>query len=89
MLVTQRDQGTMLIVSADGRKVEGRLAGIPDVVGRAHGGLLDVALDPDFATDPWVYWSYAEAGEAVPARLPEWNGNLLFGALAERALWRG
>jgi glucose/arabinose dehydrogenase len=24
--------------------------------------LLDVALDPDFITDPWIYWTYTEPG---------------------------
>jgi glucose/arabinose dehydrogenase len=37
------------------------LAGVPEVVVRNQGGLLDVAVDPDFATNRWVYLSYAEA----------------------------
>lgn len=59
-LVTQRG-GAMVIVSTDG-SVSPPLSGVPPVVARGQGGLLDVALDPDFAVDPWVYWSFSEAG---------------------------
>ncbi len=63
MLVTQKG-GTMVILSADGARVEATVSGIPAVVDSGQGGLLDVVLDPDFdaQTNPWVYWSYAEAG---------------------------
>jgi len=61
ILVTQR-VGSMLILSADGATVETTVSGLPAVLAEGQGGLLDVALDPDFATDPWVYWTYAEAG---------------------------
>jgi glucose/arabinose dehydrogenase len=61
MLVTERP-GRLRIVSADGR-VSAPVAGVPAVYGKGQGGLLDVALDPDFATDPWVYLSFSEPGE--------------------------
>src|SRR5690606_25672444 len=38
------------------------LRGVPAVVAQRQGGLLDVALDPDFAQNRLVYLSYAEAG---------------------------
>jgi glucose/arabinose dehydrogenase len=52
----------MVIVAADGSTVSAPLAGLPAVVAAGQGGLLDVAVDPQFASDPWVYWTYAEAG---------------------------
>lgn len=61
ILVTQKS-GSMVIVSADGSTVSGPLSGVPAVVSAGQGGLLDVVIDPDFETDPWVYWSYSEAG---------------------------
>ena len=61
MLVTER-QGHMRIVSADGATLSAPLAGVPAVHAVGQGGLLDVAIDPDFAVTPWVYWSYAEDG---------------------------
>ena len=58
LLVTERP-GRMRIVSATGTVGE-PLAGIPEVVARGQGGLLDVALSPAFATDRTIYWSYSE-----------------------------
>ncbi len=62
LLVTLKG-GSLLRVSADGKEVSRPLAGVPEVNARGQGGLLDVAIDPDFATTPWVYLSYAENGE--------------------------
>ena len=61
ILVTQK-AGELVIVSADGKAVSAPVGGVPTVNSAGQGGLLDVAIDPDFATEPWVYISYAEAG---------------------------
>ncbi|GGE16922.1 hypothetical protein GCM10011390_40020 [Aureimonas endophytica] len=61
MLVTEK-AGTMRIVGQDG-KVGGPIAGVPKVDAGGQGGLLDVALDPDFATNRLIYFTYAERGE--------------------------
>lgn len=60
-LVTERP-GRLRVVEADGR-VGPPVAGVPAVVASGQGGLLDVALDPDFARDRALYLCYAEAGE--------------------------
>lgn len=60
LLVTERP-GRMRIVGADGRAGP-PLPGLPPVVAEGQGGLLDVALDPKFATNRLVYWSYSEPG---------------------------
>lgn len=65
-LVTERG-GSLRRVSADGRTVSAPLAGVPTVHAQGQGGLLDVALDPDFAADPWVYLSYSEPGSGAEA----------------------
>ena len=62
MLVTERP-GRLRIVSAQGA-VGPAVQGVPAVDARGQGGLLDVALDPGFADNGWVYLSYAEAGGA-------------------------
>ncbi|WP_448662413.1 PQQ-dependent sugar dehydrogenase [Sphingomonas sp. CJ20] len=59
-LVTEKG-GTLRIVTQAGAKSE-PLGGVPAVVAAGQGGLLDVALHPDFATNRLVYLSYAEAG---------------------------
>ena len=39
------------------------LNGVPKVVAAGQGGLLDVALDPDFTSNSLVYLTYSEPGE--------------------------
>jgi glucose/arabinose dehydrogenase len=60
-LVTERP-GALRIVGADG-KVSGPVSGLPQVFTGGQGGLLDVALDPAFATNRTIYFSYAEPRE--------------------------
>ena len=61
MLVTEKP-GRLRIVTKDGAISE-PLKGVPKVIAKGQGGLLDVALDPDFATNGLVYLSYSEPGE--------------------------
>jgi glucose/arabinose dehydrogenase len=61
ILVTERP-GRLRIVAADGA-LSAPLSGVPAVQARGQGGLLDVAVDPDFATTQLVYLTYAEPGE--------------------------
>jgi glucose/arabinose dehydrogenase len=60
-LVTERP-GRLRIVGMDG-KLSAPLSGVPAVDAVNQGGLLDVALDPDFATTRLVYLSYSEPRE--------------------------
>jgi aldose sugar dehydrogenase len=64
-LVTER-VGQLRIVSRDGG-ISAPLAGVPAVVAAGQGGMLDVALSPDFAESGLVYLSYAEPGEGGSA----------------------
>jgi glucose/arabinose dehydrogenase len=61
MLVTER-AGDLYVVSPKGEPSE-PVEGVPEVDDRGQGGLLDVALDPDFASNRLVYMTYAEAGD--------------------------
>ncbi|MDH4025309.1 MAG: PQQ-dependent sugar dehydrogenase [Desulfuromonadales bacterium] len=61
ILVTEK-RGRMVILSAEGTTVQEALTGLPAVADASQGGLLDVTLDPDFTTDPWIFWTYAEPG---------------------------
>lgn len=58
VLMTERD-GRMRIVNADG-KIGAPIEGLPNVVKRGQGGLLDVRLAPDFATSGTIYFTLAE-----------------------------
>jgi len=68
MLVTEKD-GSMLILSPDGIVMQEIVNELPLVAASGQGGLLDVALDPDFTIDPWVYWTYAEPGTGAEVGL--------------------
>ena len=81
--------------TADGKLSE-PLTGVPQVFASGQGGLLDVALDPDFAKDQLIYLSFAEPGEgrrrhggrARPsrrARAREHAGDLAAAAQGRRA----
>jgi aldose sugar dehydrogenase len=60
ILVTER--GGQLRVIRSGALVPGSVAGVPTVSARGQGGLLDVAIHPDFARNRLVYLSYAKPG---------------------------
>lgn len=57
-LITEKS-GFMNIVSADG-KTTAKVEGFPAVDSRGQGGLLDVALDPDFKINRMIYWTFSE-----------------------------
>ncbi|MCB0892088.1 MAG: PQQ-dependent sugar dehydrogenase, partial [Propionibacteriaceae bacterium] len=59
-LITERG-GTLLLHRADGSSVE--VGGVPTVVHEGQGGLGDVVVSPNFASDALVYLSWAAAGE--------------------------
>lgn len=61
LLVTERDAGSLRILGTDGR-LSAPLPGTPEVFARGQGGLLDVALDPNFRDNRLVYLSFAEPG---------------------------
>lgn len=61
MLVTERP-GRLRLVSESG-EISEPLSGVPEVFARSQGGLLDVAVAPDFESSQLVYLSYAEPGE--------------------------
>jgi glucose/arabinose dehydrogenase len=58
MLVTERP-GRLRMADADGHLSE-PIQGVPRVAARGQGGLLDVALDPNFAQNRLIYLSFAE-----------------------------
>lgn len=60
MLVTERP-GRLRFIAADGEVSQG-ISGVPKVDAQGQGGLLDVAIDPDFPANRLVYLSFAEAG---------------------------
>ncbi|MCU0949988.1 MAG: PQQ-dependent sugar dehydrogenase [Burkholderiaceae bacterium] len=63
MLVTERP-GRLRVIDKDGKLDPTAVAGLPRVDAQGQGGLLDVSLHPQFASNGWIYWSYAQRDEA-------------------------
>lgn len=61
MLITER-AGGIRTLSADGELSE-RLANVPDVAANNQGGMLDIAVDPDFASNNTIYFCFSQPGE--------------------------
>jgi glucose/arabinose dehydrogenase len=76
MLVTERP-GRLRVITQAG-DVGPAIAGAPGVQATGQGGLLDVALDPHFASNSRVYLSFTEAGEGA-AGLAVARGTLIVG----------
>ncbi len=80
MLVTERS-GHLRRVTPDGA-VSAPIAGVPEVYATGQGGLLDVALAPDFADSRRIYLSYAEPGDGGIAGTAVARATLDDGALS-------
>ena len=81
MLVTERPG--RLRVLADG-KLSAPVAGLPAVDARNQGGLLDVALDPNFASNNLIYWSFSEPRDAGANNTAVARGRFVDDATAPR-----
>lgn len=59
LLITEKHIGQLRILGTDG-KLSNPIQGLPAVMGADQGGLLGLAVDPKFAENGLIYWSYAE-----------------------------
>lgn len=82
MLVSERP-GRLRIVTPGGELGE-PIRGVPPVWVRQDGGLLDVALDPDFARSGWVYLGYSEAGQGESSMTAIVRGRIKDGAWVDQ-----
>ncbi|MAF17155.1 MAG: dehydrogenase [Marinomonas sp.] len=69
--MAQLDQHTLLVTILDGQLLRlnlnsgdvDEIQGLPDIARIGQGGLLDVALAPDYRESGWVYFTYAHPTE--------------------------
>ena len=91
-LITERIAGQFRIADAAGKVSAPIKQGVPAVHGVGQGGLLDVALDPNFATNQLIYWSYSEPGEDNRNNTAVAKGKLVDGATPRidniKVIWR-
>jgi aldose sugar dehydrogenase len=76
MLVTERP-GRLRIVGRDGT-LSPPVAGVPPVSAVGQGGLLDVALDPAFASNQTIYFTFAEPRRAGNSHTSVARARLVF-----------
>lgn len=65
LLVTERE-GELRVMSSTS-ELSDPIEGVPEVSNKGQGGLLDVALDPAFDSNQYVYLSFSEPGEGDKA----------------------
>ena len=89
IVLTER-AGRLRILGKDG-KLSPAVAGLPAVFAEGQGGLLDVTLDPAYASNGLIYWSYAEAEGGVNGTAVA-RGKLVLGAAPKlenvQVIWR-
>lgn len=68
LLVTEKHPGRLRRVARDGT-LGPPLAGLPPIYAEGNGGLLGLALDPDFARNRVFYFAFSEPGDGEEAGL--------------------
>ncbi len=66
LIVTERP-GRLRIIDPS-RKTMESITGLPAIWLRQDGGLLDLAVHPDYARNGWIYLVFSEAGEGTTPR---------------------
>lgn len=82
MLITERAGGIQRL-SKDGT-LSGRLENVPEVVAQNQGGMLDIVIDPDFASNNTIYFCYSKASDA--ADKPGSSSSVAKATLADKGL---
>jgi glucose/arabinose dehydrogenase len=80
LLITERNTGHLYILDTD-HTLSRPLEGVPEVWAHGQGGLMDVALDPDFEENNYIYLSYAKPGRGGKAATALGRGKLADGRL--------
>ena len=81
--------GDMLIAERAGilyRFTDGKLqviTGLPDILAKGQGGLMDLRLHPDYENNGWLYFSYSQPGNDKPR---EGNTAIMRARLSENML---
>lgn len=59
ILVTEKSGSMILFKNGEKQQIEG----VPEVYNRGQGGLLDVALHPDYENNGWIYFTFSSPAE--------------------------
>jgi glucose/arabinose dehydrogenase len=90
-LITEKP-GRVRVVR-NGKMVPSPVEGIPAVLNEGQGGLLDVAIDPDYAENGWIYLAYSHALPVSEGQRPAAMTRIVRGKLSgnkwtdEQVIW--
>ncbi len=59
-IIVNEKPGSMRLIDRKTGRIEGTIADVPHVQFAGDGGLLDIVLDPDFASNRLLYFTYVE-----------------------------
>lgn len=76
LLVTERNTGLLHILHTNST-LSSPVQGVPEAWTRGQGGLMDVAIHPEFAATGYVYLSYAKPGPGGKATTALGRGKLV------------
>jgi len=80
LLITERNTGHLYVLDTD-HILSKPLKGVPEVWAHGQGGLMDVALDPQFEENNYIYLSYAKPGKGGTAATALGRGKLADGRI--------
>jgi glucose/arabinose dehydrogenase len=78
ILITEKP-GRLRILTPQG-KISAPVSGLPSVDARSQGGLLGLALDPNFNLNQLIYWSYSERNDDGTNNTAVARGKLIQGS---------
>jgi aldose sugar dehydrogenase len=89
-LITEK-RGALRVLMPNGDLLAPVTAGLPRVDARGQGGLLDLAVAPDFRTSRRIFWSYSEpreGGNGTAVATAVLNGDQNVALSDVRVIWR-
>jgi glucose/arabinose dehydrogenase len=81
-LVTERP-GRLRILEADGRLLPNAVTGTPKVQAHGQGGMMEVALHPDYAKNGWIYLGFSDGWMPEGEKRPKCLTAIVRGRLKE------
>jgi glucose/arabinose dehydrogenase len=82
-LLVAEKPGQLRIIE-NGKLLPEPVGGVPAVWSKGQGGLLDIGVHPDYATNGWIYLSYSDPGPDDSAMTAVVRGKLKDGQLVEQ-----
>ena len=82
-LLVAEKPGRLRIIE-NGKLLPEPVGGVPAVWSKGQGGLLDIGIHPDYATNGWIYLSYSDPGPDDSSMTVVVRGKLKDGQLVEQ-----